>query len=407
MWAVGNWKALRHDTAPPAEGRLSRKDGSVEMQPSTPTDPSNSTATDHVAALLARRLAAVRSTGLQESSPTEAFDRLTRLATTLLHVPVALVTLVDADQQVLVSSRGLAGASAGQASLAHSFSQEVVATGEPLVIGDVRAHPLVQDDPATANLGAIAYAGIPLVTPEGDALGCVSVLDYQPRAWTDQEVALLRDLAATAMMALELCASQQWRALAEHATDLVVLNADGTYRYVSPSHERILGFAPAEMIGRPGLDHVHPADRPAVRAALARMVEGGEPFVTITYRRRHASGSWRVVESIAHNRLADPAVCGIIVNSRDITELVRAQEAVCQNEEHFRRVEAMRMGVVLWDRAGRVVRANMAAQRLLGRTEEQLLETPAGAVWGEDIVHEDGTPCPADALPVARTLATG
>src|SRR5437763_4824366 len=306
------------------------------MQPSIPAGQSDSTATDHVAALLARRLAAVRDTGLQESSPTEAFDRLTRVATTLLHVPVALVTLVDADQQVLVSSRGLPGASAGQAALAHSFSQDVVASGEPLLIADVRAHPLVRDDPALADLGAIAYAGIPLVTPEGDALGCVSVIDYQPRAWTDQEVALLRDLAATAMMALELCASRQWRALAEHATDLVVvLHADGTYRYVSPSFQRILGFTPEELVGRPSLDHIHPADRPAVRAALSRMVEGGEPFVTITYRRQHAGGAWRVVESIAHNRLAHPAVRSIIVNSRDINKRTRMEEASHESKERF------------------------------------------------------------------------
>src|SRR5437764_6165078 len=118
------------------------------MQPSIRAGPSSSTATDHGAMLLARRLAAVRGIGLPESSPTEAFDRLTRLATTLLHVPVALVTLVDADQQVLVSSRGLPGAAAWQVPLAHSFSQDVVASGEPLLIADVRTHPLVRDDAA-------------------------------------------------------------------------------------------------------------------------------------------------------------------------------------------------------------------------------------------------------------------
>ena len=345
------------------------------MQPRIPADPPGSNATDHVAARLARRLAAVQSTGLRENTPTEAFDRLTRIATTLLHVPIALVTLVDADQQVLVSSRGLAGASAGQAPLAHSLSQEVVATGEPLLIADVRAHPLVQDNPVLADFRASAYAGIPLVTPEGDALGCVSVIDHQPRAWTDQEVTLLRDLASTAMMALELCASRQWRALAEHATDLVVvLNADGTYRYVSPSFKRILGFTPEEMVGRPSLDHVHPADRPAVRAALARMVEGGEPFVTIAYRRRHAGGSWRVVESIAHNRLADSAVRGIIVNSRDITELVRAQDALRESQWLFQHAfEDASIGMAIVGLDGRFLQVNPAECRMLGYAEEELL----------------------------------
>src|SRR2546423_8399778 len=104
------------------------------MQPLIPVGPPGSTATDHVAALLARRLGAVRSTGRRETSPTEAFDRLTRVATTLLHVPIALVTLVDADQQVLVSKPSLPRASAGRTAPASSFTQNSVATAGPLLI---------------------------------------------------------------------------------------------------------------------------------------------------------------------------------------------------------------------------------------------------------------------------------
>jgi PAS domain S-box-containing protein len=137
-------------------------------------------------------------------------------------------------------------------------------------------------------------------------------------------VAILSTVFSVWFHALFYAQLARFRALSAHATDLVaILNADGTYRYVSPSHRRLLGFAPEELVGRRSFDYVYPEDRAALQAAFACMVERGEPCVSITYRRRHADGSWRIVEAHAANRLADPAVRGIIVNSRDITELCR------------------------------------------------------------------------------------
>src|SRR3954454_8796989 len=94
------------------------------------------------------RLAALRAPALLDSQPEEAFDRLTRLATRALGVPVALVSLVGPDRQFFKSQTGLAEpwASARQTPLTHSFCQHVVATGEPLVVSDARVHPLVKEN---------------------------------------------------------------------------------------------------------------------------------------------------------------------------------------------------------------------------------------------------------------------
>src|SRR3712207_9402584 len=85
-----------------------------------------------------RRLEALRASGLLDTPSEEAFDRLTRLVTRLLGVPVALVTLVDGDRQFFKSSVGLPDVwtSKRGTPLTHSFCQYVVATGEPLVIED-------------------------------------------------------------------------------------------------------------------------------------------------------------------------------------------------------------------------------------------------------------------------------
>ncbi len=152
------------------------------------------------------RLDALRHTALLDSGREEAFDRLTRLAATILRAPIALVSLVDADRQFFKSAIGLAEpvASERETPLSHSFCQHTVTSGAPLIIADAREHPLVRDNPAIPDLGVVAYAGIPLVTSDGHVLGSFCVIDHQPRVWTAQDIAILNDLAAAVMTEIEL-----------------------------------------------------------------------------------------------------------------------------------------------------------------------------------------------------------
>lgn len=69
---------------------------------------------------------------------------------------------------------------------------------------DARDEPLVYNNPAISELGVVAYAGIPLLTAEGCALGSFCVIDSKPRAWTKHEFEILEDLAASAVTAIEL-----------------------------------------------------------------------------------------------------------------------------------------------------------------------------------------------------------
>ncbi len=147
------------------------------------------------------RLAALRRTSLLDTPPEEAFDRLTRLATTVLRVPAALVTLVEGDRQFFKSAIGLPEpwASLRQTPLTHSFCKHAVISGEPFIVSDARLNPLVKDKRAVSELGVIAYAGIPLTTVEGLTLGTFCVVDDSPREWTDEEIEILRTLAASVM----------------------------------------------------------------------------------------------------------------------------------------------------------------------------------------------------------------
>jgi len=149
----------------------------------------------------AARLAALRRTSLLDSPTEEAFERLTRLATSALHVPAAYVSLVDDERQFFKSSVGLPEpwASLRQTPLSHSICKHVVGSGEALVVPDTRENPLTKHSSAVSELGVIAYAGVPLTTSEGHTLGSFCVVDAQPRAWTNEELEVLRTLAASAM----------------------------------------------------------------------------------------------------------------------------------------------------------------------------------------------------------------
>lgn len=155
------------------------------------------------------RLAALRETALVDSPAEEAFDRLTRLASRMLRVPVALVSLVEADRQFFKSGFGLSEplATRRENPLAYSFCQFAVASKEAFIVADAREHPLVRDNPAVHENGVLAYAGVPLVTTHGFALGTLCVADTHPRSWSDDEVAVLRDLAASATVEIELRAA--------------------------------------------------------------------------------------------------------------------------------------------------------------------------------------------------------
>ncbi len=152
-----------------------------------------------------RRLKAVRESGLLDSPREASFDRLTRVAATALNAPIALVSIVDEDRQFLKSCVGVAEpwASRREMPLSHSYCQHAVASTEPLVVSDAREHPLLRESAAIRDMGAIAYAGVPLLDSEGQALGTLCVIDHGRRDWSADEVALLGEIADAVVQEIE------------------------------------------------------------------------------------------------------------------------------------------------------------------------------------------------------------
>ncbi|MBK1836895.1 EAL domain-containing protein [Azospirillum sp. YIM B02556] len=148
------------------------------------------------------RLAALRRYELLDTPAEPAFDQITRLAAKLLKVPVALISLVDRDRQWFKSRIGLP---VQETPRAHAFCAHALESDAILVVGDARrderfaGNPLVTGDP---NIRF--YAGAPLRTADGLALGTICVIDDQPRAaLTPEEEEALRDLSAMTMAHIE------------------------------------------------------------------------------------------------------------------------------------------------------------------------------------------------------------
>jgi diguanylate cyclase (GGDEF)-like protein/PAS domain S-box-containing protein/putative nucleotidyltransferase with HDIG domain len=152
------------------------------------------------------RLAVLRDTGLMDSPAEPSFDRLVQLARKVLRTPVAMVSLVDDRRQFFKSGSGLPEpwCSLRETPLSHSFCREVVRSAAPLIVPDARLDPRVHDNRAIRELGIIAYAGMPLTTTAGHVLGSFCIIDDLPRLWSEDELGILGDLAASVMTEIEL-----------------------------------------------------------------------------------------------------------------------------------------------------------------------------------------------------------
>lgn len=142
------------------------------------------------------RLDTLRALNILDTSPEERFDRLTRLAKRLFGVPIALVSLVDADRQWFKSCVGL---SVSETPRDVSFCGHAILGDDILMIPDTLCDERFHDNPLVTEGPKIRfYAGCPLRVPNGSKLGTLCLIDVEPRTLSDEDRDLLRDLARMA-----------------------------------------------------------------------------------------------------------------------------------------------------------------------------------------------------------------
>ena len=178
---------------------------------------------------------------------------------------------------------------------------------------------------------------------------------------------------------------QRYKTLVQDGLDLIgIVDLNGNYSYVSPTSTTVLGITPEEFIGKNAFDFIHPEDKDDFLSKLAK-----QKTVTISpFRFIDGKGEWRWIESKLTNMLNNPAIGGIIANSRDITERLINDERLMDSEQRFRAlIEHGTDGMAIIRPDGSTSYISPSIKNVLGYSEKE-----AYSLNLFEIIHTDDLP---------------
>ena len=356
------------------------------------------------------RLRSLHALGILDTPPEERFDRITRLAMLALDVPIALVSLVDADRQWFKSSQGLDATETGRDV---SFCGHTILSDEPLVVEDALADERFADNPlVTGEPNVRFYAGVPLCDQDGHKLGTLCVIDRVPRQLAPDQHQLLLELAS--MAETESTSIAREAAILQHevirgrleATGEVIaeglITTDRLGRIVAVNHAAEMIFATTrdDLIGV-HLSSLLPASRGVslTHQDALGIVDAIGAGVELPGRRHDGSGFSMELSATA---TSDGSAIAVV---RDITSRTEIEQSLRHSEQLQLSVfAALHEAVMVVDAKGIVIAANERAKRLAAPV---YAHDHSVQDWWAERIRLDGTPMPMDERPLVHTLATG
>lgn len=186
----------------------------------------------------------------------------------------------------------------------------------------------------------------------------------------------IQDITERKLAELQVLNSEKrFRSLVQNGSDMIkILDINGIFTFSSPSVEKVLGYTQNAIVGCSTFDFIHPDDLPEIirHFELIKKTDYDEiPY----FRFKNAQGEWRWLETKLTNLLADPAVKGIVSNSRDVTEKKKTEEAILASEERYRSLFFNNpMSIYIWDiETLEILEVNDTAQKEYGYTREEFL----------------------------------
>ena len=361
----------------------------------------------------AQRVAALHSLAILDTTPEARFDRLTRLASAVFGVPIALVALVDCERQWFKSRVGI---DVQQTPRSVAFCSHAVAQGEMLVVPDATLDPRFAQNPLVTGEPHIRfYAGQPVFSPDGFAVGTLCIIDRVVRELDAGQRQCLRDLASLVEDELNKGVIVQAREAAEQQlvqlnnelerrveerTELldailgtvdvgvVACTAQGALSMFNLAARHFHGLPPEaidpslwaqhyDLYESDGVTPLQQEHIPLFRALAGETVHDAAMVIAPKGRpRRVMLASGRPMMDSAGKAL------GAVVAMKDVTELVESRERLAQNEQRLRAItENLPAMIGQVDRDGRFTFLNPHAARFYGYTAAELIGRPVQSVY--------------------------
>lgn len=358
------------------------------------------------------RLQALYDLSILDSPREKNFDDITAIASMICDVPMSIISLVDAERQWFKSSVGLEGTETARdvAFCAHAILQPQQMTIVPDALLDKRFvdNPLVTGDPYIRF-----YAGAPLVTEDGAALGTLCVADYKPRDITPEQQQALMALARQVMQLFHLrSANHLLQRNAENLQAIITGANVGTWEMNVQTGEASFNERWAQMLGY-SLEELQPLnvstwsslthkeDLVRAQAMLQRHFQGQSEYYDCQFRMRHRLGYWVWIHAhgSVSKRTQEGAPLMMFGTHVDVTALMESRRALEENEERFRSMLSNLPGAVY-----RCINDHQWSMQFLSDEVEELTGYPAEDFIDNrrrsfsDITHPD------DAKHVARVV---
>ena len=359
------------------------------------------------------RLEKLRSYRILDTPPEQAFDDLTRLAAFICGTPIALIGFIDLHRQWFKSAVGW---DVQEIPREVSFCAHTILKPDLLVVPETLKDETLGTSPLATHGGIRFYAGVPLITAEGYALGTLCVMDCVPRALTEEQTDALQRLAYQVVAQLELHqrptatalskdgpaerperkgadgifgeSEAHYRALTEAASDAIIaIDEDSKILLVNRATEKIFGYKKEELLGQPLTMLMPDCLQQVDQRAIKQYGETGKrhvPWEDAELPGLHKGGKeiWLQISFSEFVRDGKHIFAGIC---RDIT--VRKQV----EEERFQLaaiVESCEDAIIGKGLDGIITSWNRGAERIYGYRAEEVIGEPASILTSSERLDE-------------------
>ena len=333
-----------------------------------------------------KRLNALHQYKILDTDAQHEYDSITRLASAICKTPVALISFIDDKRQWMKSVIGM---DIKEAPLDISICKTTIQSNLLLEITDTHKDDRFNQLPHISGPDGVRfYAGQPLTTPEGENIGTICVLDYEPRQLEEHQKDALKILSNEVMAHLEVAKkNRELEALLRQATSFqnlfnnsteihCIIDSEGTIEFINDSIYPLLGYTVEEALSKNIWDFSLPGERDRVMPAVYEEIAKGKRAFRLETQAITKSGHVRWFE------WSDVINDGKwLVNGRDITERKENEKKL---ETLSVAVEKSAAGVIIRNAKSEIEWLNAAAEKIIGYTLSEL----EGRTFGDLLVGE-------------------